>query len=135
MNIHIPTWLAYPFLIPVLATVLNAFFHFRTPEGWALFCATSPRLSLVVMLASRIGIDPAGAIRDIRNWTKTFRQQGWQFGGDATDPPPAPLVLVTAADVFTAVAARTITPEQGVEALEKLREETPSDQPSPPRIQ
>ena len=124
MTIHLPTWLALPALIPIIATILNAFFHFRTPEGWARFCAESPRLSLVIMLCGRFGVDPAGAIRDIRDWTKTYRMQGWQMG-DAIDPPLPPIVLVTSADVVTAVAARTITPEQGTAALEKLHKEAP----------
>lgn len=127
MNItlaNLSKFAAPPFLIWLSMSVLNAFFHFRTPEGWAEFCKTSPRLSLVVMLCGRFGIDPAGAIRDIRDWTKAYRQQGWQMG-DAVDPPLPPVVLATSADVFAAVAARTITPEQGAAALEKLRPEAP----------
>lgn len=120
MTITIPSWLAIPALIPIAATLMNLFFHWRTPEGWARFCIESPRLALLIRACRRIGIDPAGLLRDIRDWTRGFRKQGLQLG-DATETPRETLVLLTSVDVITAVAAGQITTTQAADALKAQR--------------
>lgn len=120
MTITVPSWLALPVLIPVAATLMNLFFHWRTPEGWARFCIEAPGLAMVIKGCRRIGIDPVGLLRDIRDWTRGFRSKGLQLG-DATETPRETLVLLTPVDVIAAVANGQITTTQAADALKAQR--------------
>lgn len=87
---NIPAWLALPALVPAVATVLNVFFWWRSPDDWAAFVERAPRLALLVRLSRAWGVDWRKTLRLTREATRAFRAKGFPLP-EAEDPPPAPL--------------------------------------------
>lgn len=80
MNIHIPTglWIFVTTYLTTrsLATALNLFFWFKSPDDWAAFVERSPRMALAVRVSRAWGIDWRKVLRLVRETTRRFRAQG-----------------------------------------------------------
>jgi hypothetical protein len=105
-----PAYLSLPITLPVLAaSILNLFFHWHTPEAWAAFCASSPRLALFVRLSRRVGVDLLGVLRLVRDRTAPWRGKvGLQLG----DAPEVPQVGRSGVDAATARMGEALNREQ-----------------------